>query len=94
MKPEYDGLLRNITQWSRWEYKGKTYQVLTTTPGLLSQDAELDEWCPTVIYTVYNEHNDHETYLVTMDLRFARPITEFSRKFIKVWPKEKKVEPA
>ena len=94
MKPEFEGPLRNVTQWSRWEYKGKTYQVMTTTPGLLSQDAELDEWAPTVIYTVWNNKASHETYVATMDLRFARPITEFSRKFKKVWPEEVKVEPA
>jgi len=87
MKPEYEGLMRTVTQWSRWEYKDKQYTIMTVTPGMLSQDAEIDEWCPTVIYTCYTDKvqvGKGETYVASMDLRFARPLTEFVRKFKKV----------
>lgn len=80
MKPEYEGMLRTVTQWSRWTYKDKMYQVRTVTPGMLSQDAE-GEWSPTVIYSNYDERLDSDTYIHVMDLRFARPITEFVKKF-------------
>lgn len=83
MKPEYEGLIRSVTQWSRWTYKDKVYTVMTVTPGMLSQDPD-GEWVPTVIYTVFNEMASHETYIATMNLRFARPITEFIKKFMPV----------
>lgn len=84
IKPEFQKLMALVDQWSQWTYKGKHYVVMTVTPGMLSQDAEVDEWCPTVIYTTMMEHAKNAVHNTGIDYRFARPITEFVRKFEKV----------
>lgn len=82
MKPQWRRLIESIPQWSQWTYKDKTYQVMTVTTHLLSQDPD-GEWAPTVIYTLVNDRA--ETRQVNaMQYRFARAITEFTNKFQRV----------